>query len=194
MKEKNIYIISGCNGAGKTTASYTILPEILNCREFVNADNIAFGLSPFQPEKVAFEAGRIMLERIAVLLEENETFALETTLATKSYKSKIIEAARNGYSIKLLYFWLPTVKMAEKRVAARVRNGGHNIPKEIIARRYFRGIENLFKIYIPLCNEWMVFDSSKSEIQLIAKGMQSLQTEVFENQKWELIKSKSNGI
>lgn len=193
MKEKNIYIISGCNGAGKTTASYTILPEILDCKEFVNADNIAFGLSPFQPEKVAFEAGRIMLERIAVLLEENETFAIETTLATKSYKSKIIEAARNGYSIKLLYFWLPTVKMAEKRVAARVRNGGHNIPKEIIARRYFRGIENLFKIYIPLCNEWMVFDSSKSEIQLIAKGMQSLQIEVFENQKWELIKSKSNG-
>lgn len=134
MKEKNIYIISGCNGAGKTTASLTILPEILNCKEFVNADNIALGLSPFQPEKVAFEAGRIMLERIAILLENNQTFAIETTLATKSYKSKIIEASKNGYNIKLLYFWLPNIKMAEKRVAARVRNGGHNIPKDIIGR------------------------------------------------------------
>ena len=99
-------------------------------------NNIAFGLSPFQPEKVAFEAGRIMLERIAILLEEDETFAIETTLATKIYKSKIIEVAKNRYTVKLLFFWLPNVKMAEKRVAARVRNGGHNIPKDVIARRY----------------------------------------------------------
>lgn len=89
---KNLYIISGCNGAGKTTASFTILPEILNCKEFVNADEIAKGLSPFQPEKVAFEAGRIMLKRINELLNEEITFAFETTLATKSYKSKILEA------------------------------------------------------------------------------------------------------
>ncbi len=193
MKEKNIYIIAGCNGAGKTTASLTILPEILECKEFVNADNIAFGLSPFQPEKVAFEAGRIMLERIAILLDNDETFAIETTLATKTYKSKIVNACKKGYSIKLLYFWLPNVKMAEKRVAARVKNGGHNIPKDIIERRYYRGIENLFKIYIPLCNEWMIFDSSKSEIQLIAKGKASNEIEVFQNQKWELIKSNNDG-
>lgn len=191
--KKKTYIISGCNGAGKTTASLTILPEILNCKEFVNADNIALGLSPFQPEKVAFEAGRIMLERIAILLENNQTFAIETTLATKSYKSKIIEASKNGYNIKLLYFWLPNIKMAEKRVAARVRNGGHNIPKDIIGRRYSRGIENLFKIYIPLSHEWMIFDSSSIEIQLIAKGSTTCTIEVFQNQKWELIKSNNNG-
>lgn len=88
--DKNLYIISGCNGAGKTTASFTILPEILNCKEFVNADEIAKGLSPFQPENVGFEAGRIMLNRINELLEKEITFAFETTLATKSYKSKII--------------------------------------------------------------------------------------------------------
>lgn len=169
MKSKTIYIISGCNGAGKTTASYTILPEILNCKEFVNADNIAAGLSPFQPEKVAFEAGRIMLERIHFLLESNETFAIETTLSSKSYKGKLLEAIENGYQIKLLFFWLPTVEMAFKRVASRVKNGGHNIPNDVITRRYSRGITNLFKIYIPLSFEWMIFDSSKNEIQMISK-------------------------
>ena len=96
MSEKNLYIIAGCNGAGKTTASFTILPEIINCREFVNADEIAKGLSPFQPEKVSFEAGRIMLNRINELLKDNVSFAFETTLSTKSYKHKIIEAKKNG--------------------------------------------------------------------------------------------------
>jgi predicted ABC-type ATPase len=110
--KKNLYIISGCNGAGKTTASFTILPNILNCKEFVNADEIAKGLSPFQPEKVAFESGRIMLNRINELLKENENFAFETTLATKSYKSKVIEAQLIGvptcvYALK--YFLLVAV-------------------------------------------------------------------------------------
>ncbi len=192
MKSKTIYIISGCNGAGKTTASFTILPEILNCKEFVNADEIARGLSPFQPEKVAFEAGRIMLERIHFLQKNNETFAIETTLATKIYKNKLSNAIANGYTIKLLFFWLPNVQMAIKRVATRVQNGGHNIPKYIIERRYSRGIENLFKNYIPLAHEWMVFDSSKSEIQLIAKGKTSKTIEVFNSIKWEIIKSVNN--
>ena len=100
MQEKVIYIISGCNGAGKTTASMTILPEFLDCQEFVNADMIASGLSPFQPEKVAFEAGRIMLERIDFLMQTNQSFAIETTLATKSYKNKLLKAIENGYQIK----------------------------------------------------------------------------------------------
>jgi predicted ABC-type ATPase len=150
LDSKTIYIISGCNGAGKTTASYTILPEILNCKEFVNADNIAAGLSPFQPEKVAFEAGRIMLERMEFLLQANQTFAIETTLTSKSYKGKLLEAIENGYQVKLLFFWLPNVEMAINRVAIRVSEGGHNIPKEVIIRRYSRGILNLFKIYLPL--------------------------------------------
>ncbi len=192
MKSKTIYIISGCNGAGKTTASYTILPEILNCKEFVNADNIAAGLSPFQPEKVAFEAGRIMLERIEFLLLSNATFAIETTLSSKSYKTKFEQAIKNGYQVKLLFFWLPTVEMAIKRVASRVKNGGHNIPQDVIKRRYFRGIENLFKIYIPLCTEWMVFDSSKNEIQMIAKGESLNSLEIFETKKWDLIKNNFN--
>ena len=169
MKENNIFIISGCDGAGKTTASMTILPEILNCKEFVNADMIAQGLSPFRPEAVAFEAGRIMLKRIDDLIKTNENFAIETTLATKSYKNKLENAIAKGYKIKLLFFWLPNFEMAINRVAIRVSEGGHNIPTEVIERRYFRGIVNLFKIYIPLSTEWVVFENSTNEPVLIAE-------------------------
>ena len=146
--KKNLYIIAGCNGAGKTTASFTILPEILDCKEFVNADEIAKGLSPFQPEKVSFEAGRIMLKRINELLETNENFAFETTLATKSYKSKIAEAKSKNYSVTLLFFWLQNVELAIERVKTRVIEGGHNIETEVIKRRYINGIKNLFEIYL----------------------------------------------
>lgn len=190
MKEKNIYIIAGCNGAGKTTASFTILPEILDCKEFVNADEIAKGLSPFQPETVAFEAGRIMLERVEVLLKSNENFAFETTLSTKSYKQKLIRAKENGFKVKLLFFWLPTIEMAVNRVAIRVSEGGHNIPKEVIERRYLRGIENLFKIYLPLCTDWAVFDNSEEIPELIAEGIGSEIT-IAKQENWNLFKSKS---
>lgn len=186
MEEKNLYIIAGCNGAGKTTASFTILPEILECKEFVNADEIAKGLSPFQPEKVAFEAGRIMLERIDTLLKSNVNFAFETTLSTKSYKHRILEAKEKGYSIKLLFFWLPSIEMAVNRVAMRVSEGGHHIPSDVIARRYSRGIENLFKIYIPLCNSWMLFDNEEQPL-IIAKGANNKETEIFDKTKWQSI-------
>ncbi len=133
----NLYIIAGCNGAGKTTASYTVLPEMLNCKEFVNADSIAAGLSPFNTESVAFEAGRIMLQRINTLLNDGVDFAFETTLATRSYVSLIKEAEALGYKISLLYFWLESPNMAKQRVAERVKEGGHSIPAEIIERRYY---------------------------------------------------------
>ena len=143
MPNKNLYIIAGCNGAGKTTASFTILPEILDCKEFVNADEIARGLSPFQPEKVAFEAGRIMLNRIDDLLNRNESFAFETTLATRSYQLKIEEAKKKGYITTLLFFWLQNVELAKERVKTRVTEGGHNIEPEVIERRYRRGIKKV---------------------------------------------------
>lgn len=135
----NLYIIAGCNGAGKTTASYSILPEILNCREFVNADNIAAGLSPFNPDNVAFEAGRIMLNRISELMAGQDDFALETTLATRSYVSLIKKAHLQGYKVSLLYFWLASPVIAAQRVAKRVSKGGHHIPVDVINRRYYRG-------------------------------------------------------
>lgn len=188
MKDKNIYIIAGCNGAGKTTASYTILPEILNCKEFVNADEIAKGLSPFQPEKVAFESGRIMLERIDVLLSSDESFAFETALSTKTYKQRLLKAKDLGFTIKLLFFWLPSIEMAINRVAIRVSEGGHNIPNDIVARRYKRGIVNLFKIYLPLCDSFLILDNEE-EALVIAKGTINQKIEIMNEVKWNLINS-----
>ena len=128
----NVYIIAGCNGAGKTTASFTILPEILNCREFVNADEIAKGLSPFQPESVSFQAGRIMIKRIDELIDAEVDFGFETTLTTLSYLNTIKLAKEKGYFVTLLFFWLNDVNLAIERVKNRVKEGGHNIPVDVI--------------------------------------------------------------
>ena len=166
----NLYIIAGCNGAGKTTASYTILPEILDCKEFVNADSIAARLSPFNPESVAMEAGRIMLQRIDQLLREGANFAFETTLAAKSYVSLVSMAQKFGYEVTLLFFWLSSPTVAKERVAERVRMGGHNIPDQIIERRYWAGIKNLIKLYIPVCDNWMVINNLGESPELIATG------------------------
>ena len=166
---KNLYIIAGCNGAGKTTASFTILPEILDCKEFVNADEIAKGLSPFQPEMVSFEAGRIMLDRINELLKTENNFAFETTLAAKTYLSTIIRAKEKGYHVSLLFFWLRNVELAEERVRTRVQEGGHNIETQVIRRRYRNGIINLFSIYLNIADEVMIFDNSEARPELIAE-------------------------
>lgn len=139
-----LYIISGCNGAGKTTASNTILPEILNCKEFVNADYIASGLSPYQPEAAAIAAGRIMLNRINDLINSGIDFALETTLSSKTLVNTIVFAKSKNYEVILLYFWLSSVELAIDRIAERVKKGGHSIGDEIVERRYYRGLKNLF--------------------------------------------------
>lgn len=166
----NLHIISGCNRAGKTTASYTILPEILNCKEFVNADEIAKGLSPFNPENVAIEAGRIMLTRIKELLNNGVDFAFETTLATRSYATLIKEAQKRGYFITLIYFWLNTPELAINRVNIRVSEGGHFIDDSTIRRRYAKGIYNLFKLYQPVCDHWIIVDNSNTPFEVIATG------------------------
>lgn len=188
MFYKNLYIIAGCNGAGKTTASFTILPEILDCKEFVNADEIARGLSPFQPEKVAFEAGRIMLNRIDDLLNRDESFAFETTLATKSYRVKIEEAKSKGYTTTLLFFWLQNVALAKERVKTRVLEGGHNIPSDVIERRYSRGIVNLLKIYLPIVDKAFLFDNSFGRRELIAQKFISGDIVVTNNEKFRDLK------
>jgi predicted ABC-type ATPase len=187
MQEKNLYVISGCNGAGKTTASFTILPEILECREFVNADEIAKGLSPFQPENVAFEAGRIMLHRIKELLDSDKNFSFETTLATKSYKNKIVEAKQKGYNVILLFFWLESYELAIERVKTRVLEGGHNIPKDVIKRRYFNGINNLFTIYLEIVDQALIFDNSEGNHVLIAEKSLSENIVIFEQEKFNLL-------
>jgi predicted ABC-type ATPase len=184
--------MAGCNGAGKTTASYTVLPEILQCREFVNADNIAAGISPFNPESVAIEAGRIMLKRIDELLTEGADFALETTLATRSYVQFIKKAQATGYEVTLLYFWLSSPEMAYDRVARRVSKGGHNIPIDVIERRYFRGVKNLIDLYIPICNKWLVFDNIDVASKIVAQGSTNLIELIINNDIWKTILIQSN--
>ena len=186
---KQLYIIAGCNGAGKTTASFTILPKILGCKEFINADEIAKGLSPFQPESVAVQAGRIMLARMDELLQKGATFAFETTLATKSYKQKIEWAQANDYEVTLLFFWLDSPNIAKKRVAQRVAEGGHNIPLETIERRYYNGIANLFTIYIDMVDICYIFDNSEGRKELIAQKERHKDIVIYNNDKFNLIKN-----
>ena len=186
---KQLYIIAGCNGAGKTTASFTILPEVLDCKEFINADEIAKGLSPFQPENVAMQAGRIMLARMDELLQKGETFAFETTLATKSYKQKIEWAQANGYEVTLLFFWLDSPNMAKKRVAQRVAEGGHSIPSQTIERRYHNGIVNLFAIYIDMVDICYIFDNSEGRKELIAQKERHKDIVIYNNDKFNLMKN-----
>lgn len=190
--EKQLYIIGGCNGAGKTTASYTILPDILNCKNFVNADEIARGLSPFAPEQAAIEAERMMLSNISLLLEENKTFSIETTLTTRSYVNLILRAQSQGYKVNLLYFWLDSPDLAIKRVAQRVSEGGHNIPDETIRRRYHAGINNLFKLFIPIVDSWYVLDNSDSrdaKVVIVAKGEKNGKKEIKDISVYNKIKS-----
>ena len=190
MNNKKLYIIAGCNGAGKTTASFTILPVILDCKEFVNADEIAKGLSPFQPEKVSFEAGRIMLKRINELLSENQNFAFETTLSTKSYKNKIIQAKKSGYRVTLLFFWLQNIELAKERVKIRVYEGGHDINPDIIERRYIRGIKNLFDIYLPIVDGALIFDNSEGKHELLADKQIDGLLNVVNEKKYNLLKNQ----
>ena len=187
----HLYIIAGCNGAGKTTASNTILPDILDCKEFVNADNIAAGISPFNPEGAAFEAGRIMLNRINQLLTEGKDFAFETTLSTRSYVSLINRAKLLDYNVDLVYIWLSSPEQAKERVAKRVIQGGHNIPEEVIERRYYRGIKNLLNLFIPLCDYWLISDNSEGKLETIASGTGDGEITVKISDIWNKIKVQS---
>ncbi len=188
MSEKNLYIISGCNGAGKTTASYSVLPKLLDCKQFVNADEIAKGLSPFCPESVAIQAGKLMLLRIDELLEANETFSIETTLATKSYANLVRRAQEKGHAVTLLYFWLNSPELAVKRVARRVSEGGHNIPQDVIYRRYEKGIKNLTNIFIPIVDSWIVIDNSIEPREVLAEGCKD-ECNIYNIEKFEHIKN-----
>ncbi|MBQ9286668.1 MAG: zeta toxin family protein [Bacteroidaceae bacterium] len=183
----HLYIIAGCNGAGKTTASFTVLPEMLGCREFVNADEIAKGLSPFNPEGVAIQAGRLMIDRIIHLLKEGETFAFETTLATRSYVKLIQRAQKRGYFVTLLFFSLSSPEQAVARVAKRVSQGGHNIPTDVILRRYDAGLQNFFQLYTPIVDYWTLYDNSAIPGEKIAYGWRDGRTSIDDPTKYEYL-------
>lgn len=167
---KTLYIMAGCNGAGKTTASYSLLPEKYKCKEFVNSDEIARGLSPFNPETVTMQAGKIMLSRIDELLNGGKSFAVETTLSSRYYVNVIKRAQENDFDVLLLFFWLHSPEMAIRRVEQRVAEGGHSVPVSIIKRRYYSGINNFFKLYMNKVDYWSIIDNSLSPMKIVAVG------------------------
>lgn len=169
--KKRLYIIAGPNGAGKTTAARVLVQQVLECDEFVNADEIARGLSPLHPEKMAIESGKLMLRRMQELLGWGKNFAFETTLASKSFVRFIQKAQAQEYTCHLIFMWLPSPETAMARVEERVAKGGHAIPQEVIIRRYHAGLKNLCTLYMPLVDSWVIYDNTAHPLPaLIAEG------------------------
>jgi predicted ABC-type ATPase len=158
--QKSIQIIAGPNGAGKTTFVQNYLDRYVDCDEFLNADLIAAGLSPFAPEREALAASQIFLERLNKLEQGERSFALETTLAARSYKDRIRNWKSLGFTVNLMFLWLPSPEFAIQRVAERVIQGGHNIPEPDIRRRYDRGLKNLFNVYLPIVDDVWIMNAS----------------------------------
>jgi predicted ABC-type ATPase len=177
-------MITGPNGAGKTTSAMELLPEILSCKEYVNADAIAAGLSPFKPDTQAFKAGRLMLDRIHDLARFGEDFAFETTGSSRSFLPFLQQCKSRGYRISMLYLCLDTPELAIERVADRVKRGGHNIPEEIIRRRYEKSIKNFFELYMPTVNEWIVCDNSSYCPILVAEKKENCDIIIANEKIW----------
>lgn len=186
-----LYIISGCNGSGKTTASYSLLPEMLGCSQFVNSDEFAKSLSPFDPSAASVAAGRFMLMKIRYLLGKKEDFCIETTLATRSLMRTVEEAKANGYDVTILYFWLNSPELAVRRVHDRVMAGGHNIPENVIRRRYYMGMNYFFNDYMPISDRWILADNSKIPFTVVAEG-DHMRTTIKDTEKFEFIWSMAN--
>lgn len=167
---KRIIVIAGPNGAGKSTFAREFLPNEGGCNVFVNADLIAAGLSPFAPEKAAIRAGRLMLEEIHRYANAGTSFAFETTLSGRGYVSLVRDWQARGYQVHLVFLSLPSAEFAAERVAVRVAQGGHDIPREVIARRFVKGWDNFEQVYRPLVNSWQLFDNSGSEPRLVSEG------------------------
>jgi predicted ABC-type ATPase len=167
-KPPTVYVIAGPNGAGKTTFASEFLPDFVKCREFLNADLIAAGLSPFAPEAQNVRAGRLLLERIRELAKERKDFGFETTLSGRTYVKLLTDMKAGGYCIILFFLWLPNAVMAVDRVEHRVAAGGHSVPSEDVRRRYEAGMQNLFRLYRPILDEWWLYDASRLPPRLIA--------------------------
>jgi|LGOV01.1.fsa_nt_gb predicted ABC-type ATPase len=182
----NLYIIAGPNGSGKTTFAKEFLPNYADCFEFVNADLIASGLSPFKPELAAIKAGRLMLEQMNLLAESRVDFAIETTLSGKAYVHFLQNLKSKGYKIHLFFLWVRCIEIVLERIADRVRRGGHNILENIVQRRFNKGIYNLFNIYKPLLDYWAVFDNS-SNLPLMIVFEESGKLKIIDNELFELI-------
>lgn len=180
-------MIAGPNGAGKTTTAQELFASTSILYEFLNADEIAKGLAPKNPETMALSASKLMISRLRELLEAKKNFAFETTLAGKNYAKYLETAKANGYEVLLVFLWLPNSQQAVKRVAQRVSQGGHNIPKDVIVRRYASGLKNLFNTYLPLADVAVVVNNACSErknTDLIACKTASRVLEVLDDEIW----------
>jgi len=167
-QKPNLYIIAGPNGAGKTTFARKFLPDYAKCLEFVNVDLIANGISPFDPERAALRAGRIMLEQIHSLAERRLDFGFETTLSGKAYIKLLQKMKKGGYLIHLFFLWINDVELALERIRLRVRNGGHAIPEATVRRRFGRSLANFLLVYKPLADSWTIFDNSGDVPKMVA--------------------------
>ena len=182
-KQPTVVVIAGPNGAGKSTTAPYLLKQALGILEFVNADQIAVGLSAYSPETVSFEAGRIMLKRLHELAASNANFAFESTLSSRTFALFLSRCKAQGYRIQIFYIALPSTALAVNRVALRVKLGGHNIPQADIERRFQRSLHNLFELYLPLANKWSVLDNASGTLRPIAHGT-ARRTHVEESEKW----------
>ena len=182
-KQPTVVIIAGPNGAGKSTAAPFLLRDALGILEFVNADQIAAGLSAYSPETVAFAAGRIMLKRLHDLANSHSSFAFESTLSSRTFAPFVARCKSQGYRVRLFYIALPSPELAINRVALRVKLGGHNIPAMDIERRFHRSLHNLFELYKPLADTWTVLDNSSGVLAPIARGT-AKRTYAEDSAKW----------
>jgi predicted ABC-type ATPase len=183
-----VVIIAGPNGAGKSTLAPSLLRDTFGLLEFVNADTISAGLSAFNSEAVAFDAGRVMLERLRELARNAESFAFESTLASRSYAPWLRSLSKTGYEFHLLFLWLQSADLAVQRVAERVNSGGHAVNESVVRRRYNRGLKNLFELYLPLAVTWTVYDNSgSSSPRLIATGEPDHKRNIIRPDLWQML-------
>jgi len=174
MNGRNVYIVAGPNGSGKTTFARTFLPVYARCENFINTDLIAQGLSPFKPGSAAISAGKIVLRMIAEFAARGDDFAFETTLSGRTYLNLLRDLREKGYSVHLFFLWISSPELAIARVRGRVAEGGHAVPEEDVRRRFRRSIANFFGPYRPLLNSWLLFDNGGARPRLIARGKNGL--------------------
>ncbi len=170
MKNKNVYVIAGSNGSGKTTFARRFLPEYVHCPRFVNADLIAQGLSPFDPNKAALTAGKLVVQQIQDFARQGVDFGFETTLSGRSYVKYLKKFSVQGYQLHLFFLWIPTADLALSRIKERVFEGGHHVPEDDVRRRFSRSLSNFFSLYNPLFTSWMIFNNTGIRPALIAKA------------------------
>lgn len=190
----NVIIIAGPNGAGKTTSSAGVLRGRLRVDKFVNADEIARGLSAFDPEAVALTAGKLMLERLRTLAQERKDFAFETTLASRTFAPWIRALRQDGYKFHLVFLWVPHPDLSIARVRERVIMGGHHVPEETIRRRFYAGIRNFFELYQPIADMWQWYNNvAVPHARLIASGGIGRRDKIFDRQTWATIQRQAQG-